>query len=323
MSSGPDRIGLAPPPATPGAPAAIPAVEAGLADWFGAEVILTSSGRAALRLAFAALGFNRYRDRIAVPPLISACVMEAVIRHGFPVEPGAPASAEVLYPQYGLPTVRRPDGPVVEDICHAFFAGPDTGERRWAGAMAVFSLPKAISTAGMVGGLVARDPALAARLRDLRDAAPEPVDDRAVWRADAQAGGPALEAVYLHRLLNPRAAPADLAGLPTALAGWRSLGAARAAIVERLQGAIPDAWLPAGWRTLVAGALPFGLPLFSAPARLADDLAALGVAAATYRIDRARNAAAPDLAPALLLPCHHAIPAPILDAMTGAIEATR
>lgn len=358
MSSGPDRVGLAPPPAAflprpagevastasrrgcsgafnaPSASSAdsssagrgskaLSAVETGLSDWFGAEVILTSSGRAALRLAFDALGPNRYRDRIAVPPLISACVMEAVIRHGFPVEPGQAAAAEVLYPQYGIPSLRRPDGPVVEDICHGFFAGPDTGARDWAGHLAVFSLPKAVSTAGMAGGLVVLDSSLAGRLRAMRDDAPEPIDDRSVWQADAHNGGPALEQVYLRRLLNPRVAPEDLAGLPTDLSGWRVIGAARASVTARLLDAIPDAWLPNGWRALIAGALPFGLPLFGPPARLADDLAALGVAAATYRIDRARNAAAPDLAPALLLPCHHAIPDDTLDAMVAVLEAAR
>lgn len=321
MSSGRNlRIGLAPPPAAPGEPVAVEAVEAGLSDWFGAPVVLTSSGRSALRLAFAALGLNRYRDRIAVPPMISACVMDAVIRHGFPVEPGQPASAEVLYPQYGLPTVRRPSGPVVEDICHAFFAGPLTGARDWAGKLAVFSLPKAISTAGMVGGLVATDPVLEAEVRALRDAAPDPKDDRAIWRRDAHACGPALEAMYLRRLLNPRVGADDLAGLPTDLSGWRRIGAARAAVTHRMLEAVPDALLPRGWREMIAGALPFGLPLFGARPSLAEDLAAIGVAAATYRIDRARDAASPALSPALLLPCHHAIPARTLDAMIAAVR---
>jgi len=64
-------------------------VEAMLEEWFGSPVVLTSSGRGALMLAFGQLGLNRYRNRIAMSPMISTCVVEAVAYHAFPVDAAA------------------------------------------------------------------------------------------------------------------------------------------------------------------------------------------------------------------------------------------
>src|SRR6266567_4107946 len=119
---------------------AVADAESVLSDWFGADVILTSSGRAAIHMYLQALGLNRYRSRIVLPRLISVCVVDAVIRSGFPVDAacGIVGDASILYHQFGIPQCACPSGIVIEDICHALFASPSTGIRDWKGEVAVF-----------------------------------------------------------------------------------------------------------------------------------------------------------------------------------------
>lgn len=320
-------IGFAPAhPARDGPPIAMEDAEARLSDWFGRPVVLMSSGRAALLACFRHLGLNRYASRLAMPPRTAQCVFDAVTRAAFPVDPASdasPVAATLLIHQYGHLLSDRPAGPVVEDICHAFFARPDSGRRDWAGELAVFSLPKFFPLAGMAGGVVAADEALARALRAGRDAAPRLSDaqlaaDRASWRGGEPA---ALELAYLRALLHPAASADALAGLPEDIA---AVGARRAAVTATLLDAIPTATLDQAWRAMCRQALPFALPVFAAPddlARLVESLRAMHVETGLFRIDRARKMAKPEPQIAALVPCHHAIGDAEVQAMADRLRA--
>ena len=308
----------APPLESAGASPGVAAFEALLARWFEAEVVLTSSGRAALLLWLTHVGLNRYRHRIALPRMMAACVFDAVIRRGFPVDvvEKTEADATIFYHQYGFTQTGRPRGArIVEDLCHGFFATPSSGAREFAGEAAIFSLPKFFGVRMMAGGVLTRDRALARDLRARRDSFPIPsVATRArqarAWHAEGKTGGPALEIVYLERLGNPRVADADLAGAPTTLRSMASIGAARRRVADALLASIPPASWPPGWREMLATTLPFAFPVFGPPARLAGAdaaLARLSVQAGLYQLDVARDQYAPDWRTALLLPCHHRI----------------
>jgi hypothetical protein len=295
----------------------VEATEALLSEWFEAPVVLTSSGRSAMLLYLTATGHSRYQHRVALPRMISACVVEAVIRRAFPLDAAMPGAADttILYHQYGLPQLARPAGRVLEDICHALFASPTTGARTWAGEAAVFSLPKFFSTATMVGGLVVPDPRLATELRALRESAPPPhaprrAEHAAILGAVGHSGGPDLEVVYLERLTNPRLLDSELGGVPASLADIGSVAAHRADFATRVFAAMPPDALPEGWSTWLPQALPFAFPVFGTRDRLEtinSALAGIGISAGIYQIDIARDIARPNYAAALLVPCHQAI----------------
>ncbi|MEZ5909523.1 MAG: hypothetical protein R3D31_12040 [Hyphomicrobiaceae bacterium] len=328
---GPVEIHHAPGPQEIAATLSVAESERLLSDWFEADVVLTSSGRAATLLYLTAVGLNRYRDTIAVPRMISACVLDAVIRRGFPVDAGTGAQANltILYHQYGIPQAWRPTGAVLEDIAHAFFAGPETGARAWSGQAAVFSLPKFFATSTMSGGLVVHDPVMASRLRDMRDMTPASANrdlarEGEIFRQTYLSGGLALETVYLARLIDPRLRDDETGGLPRALTGIRDVGGQRRATLDRLLAALPPGALPPGWRELVSTGLPFVLPVFGPEGVLtaADrDLAALGVGAGVYRIDIARRMDRPDLRPALLVPCHQGMPPALVEAVAHSLAS--
>ena len=126
-----------------------------LEEWFGSPVVLASSGRGAIKLALREFGLNRYRHRVALPRMISGCVLDAVVQHAFPIDAAGKDEFDLtlLYHQYGFSQLMEPAGPTIEDICHAFFASCKTGRRPWRGQMAVFSLSKFFRTSTMVGGL--------------------------------------------------------------------------------------------------------------------------------------------------------------------------
>lgn len=300
-----------------------------LADWFEAPVVLTSSGRAAVRLALADLGLSRYRDRLAVSAMTAACVFDAVIRHAFPVDPAdAPrdVSATLLIQQYGFVQSWRPDGPVIEDICHGFYATPDSGARNWAGDTAVFSLPKFFSVAGMAGGIVARTAGIADRLREWAQAAiAEPAEaatDRAVFQ-DLDPTAAELEAMYLRRLLTAGPDAASLAGLPD-LAGLRAAGAVRRGYAERIMATARARSIPDDWRRDLAQQLPFALPVFgdrNALRPIDDRLADAGISCGIYQIDRSRDNRRPEWTSALLVPCHQFVREDQMTAIEGALAA--
>jgi hypothetical protein len=303
-------------------------VEALLEQWFGRPVVLTSSGRSALLLCLRELGLQRYEHRVAMPPLTGLCVYDAICRAAFPVDPATdhgPVDATVLIHQYGLLLKDRPSGPVIEDICHAFFAGPATGERDWVGDMAVFSLPKFFRTSGMIGGIVAADCKLADALRQRRNNAPQLgagqiAADQAAWRIGERAE---IEQVYLRALLYPACSPDAFGLLPSDCAGLRQVGERRKAVTHALLDAIPTDQLDPEWRAMCATNLPFALPMFGPDTMLSALIAAardLGVEAGVYRLGITRTMASRDLSKAALLPCHDQIEGADLASLCAAIR---
>lgn len=145
-------------------------VERALEEWFGRHVILTSSGRAGIRLWMQAKGLHRHDNKMRVPPYMSSCVLDTIGLHAFPVQ--EPAEVTLWYHQYGLEQCaesrvvvgRRA---VLEDIAHGFFIRPTHD--------AVFSLPKFFGIADEAGGIVTEDDETARRIREMRDVGTPPV----------------------------------------------------------------------------------------------------------------------------------------------------
>jgi hypothetical protein len=296
-------------------------VEGLLTDWFGAPVILTSSGRSAILLALTELGFNRYRHRIAIPRLISACVLEALIRRGFPIDvaDGSGADATLLYHQFGFPQLGSQAS--IEDICHAFFASAGSGRREWCAPIAIFSLPKFFTTASMIGGLVVSDDSLFHRLRERRDSTPESLRTERAWlgevfRSQYQSGGKDLEHLFLCRLVDPRIYDDELGSLFHSVDDIIEIGQRRRQISDALL-AVAGHTLPPEWQEMLDGALPFLFPVMGEDTelrRIVDAMKEAGIACDIYQIDRRRNMWAPELVPAILLPCHHDVdPATVHD----------
>lgn len=321
-------IGFSPPVATPARSSlSVAEGEALLGEWFGRPVVLTSSGRAALLLALRRSGLNRYRSRVAIAPRTAQCVLDAVIRAAFPVDPvtdRGETQATVLIHQYGFIQIGTPESPVIEDICHSFFADPANGKRAWRSPMAIFSLPKFLGMTGMCGGLAVESDALAVALREQRDQAAAMSDaaredDRQGWLSGAAEG---LEEIYLRALLHPACNPAALTGLPETVDGLSAIGERRAETTRRLVDSIPEAWLEPGWRAMCRGSLPYALPIFAdaeATKQLVGAAAALGFETGVYQVDRSRNMFDPRWGPAVLLPCHHAISGQSIDDLVDVI----
>jgi putative PLP-dependent aminotransferase (TIGR04422 family) len=297
-------------------------VETTLEEWFGRPVVLTSSGRGALILAFSHLGLNRYRDRIAMTPMISTCVMDAVVRHAFPVDAASASevAATLVYHQYGFIQTIKPTGPVVEDICHSFYATPTEGRRDWFGALAAFSLPKFFSTSSPVGGLVVQDRKRAESLRALRDAQPqrsiEQQDEESRIYCDSSAHSHFdFVRLYLSRLVNAQIADRELGGLPKQLSEIVDQGLRRKEIIAAYSDAVGRHACPPGWHEMMLERLPYFFPVSGEETRLLDArsrLQEIGVEADLYSIDAARNMTAPNYIRMLLLPCHDKIPQDVL-----------
>lgn len=322
-SEAPARSGVlthypAPPPETAAA-ADVGTVERTLADWFGRPVVLLGSGRAGIHLFMTAMGLGRYRDQVAVPPYLSTCVMDTLARHAFPVRPGGEAGLTLLYHQYGLPQRKRPDGPILEDICHRFFADARTGARDWTGEAAVFSLPKFFGIAGMGGGLVVPDAKTADRIRALRDAAEDELPGVRAWMRTvisatyrgpgASALAPLLESAYALLIRYPRPDGADLAGFPADRDGIAAIGEKRSRVVKRLAEILGPGTAPVGVTTALEGGLPFAFPFFGGgdPEWLANRsmaLAEAGIHAGVYNLDVRMDMGRPQYRPCVLLPCH-------------------
>lgn len=296
--------------------------EAVLEEWFGLPVILTSSGRGAINLVLGAFNLNRYRHQVALPRMISRCVLDAIIHHAFPVDAASTGVADLMltYHQYGYPQITKPDGRVIEDICHSFFAGVNTGRRPWAGQMAVFSLTKFFATSSMVGGVVVHDHAQAAELRRRRDSFPcrsaqEEGDESDVHCSRETASGTALSRLYLSRLMNPRISDRELGGLPTSTAEIARHGARRREIIDMFCDAVGEHGSPAGWGEMMRETLPYFFPVCLGEQRMLESrqrLREAGIEADIYSIDVARNMRAPRFERMLLVPCHDAIPAAAL-----------
>lgn len=304
----------------------VAAVEALLADWFGDEVVLLSSGRSALHWYLAVCGWHRYHHQLVVPPYLSRCVVNAVTRDAFPVHFPQRGQGTLLYHQFGFPQRYRPrSGITIEDIAHSFYATPETGRRSWRGA-AIFSLPKFFGI-GMAGGLVLSDSKLALRVREAAAVADSAVRDadriqarRIIWEA-RRSGASArtrqlLESAYEFIGSLGRPQPADLAGFPDSVAKIVELGRARMERVEYVRSCFGRTGWPAAFWPQRANIVPFAVPLFprrsATVSAMAQALAGQEVTVGVYHIDVRRSMARPQYRPALLLPCHATVPLPAL-----------
>lgn len=316
--------------------------EALLSAHFGAHCVLTSSGRAAIHLALGGFGLSRYVHEIAAPRFISRCVMDVVVRHGFPslAERPGPWQAALRYHQYGIPQSERSRPSlesvrVVDDLCHAFFWPDARGGVGWAGEAAVFSMPKFFPASAMSGGVLVRDGDAADRLRAARDAtAPFDDSEQAAQSAaflEGYDGDPQaamqIERLYLERMIRCRPHRRDLIGFPCDLAEIAAISERRRQIAQRLLAAAPVAACNAEWRDDIAGWRPFALPVFveDAHARrsLVERARALGFDAGVFSCDVARNQFAPDYRPVVFLPCHHLIADADVDALADLLRKVR
>ena len=300
-------------------PASIEACEELLGEHFGHECVVTGSGRSAIDLTMRMAGLNRYRNQIALTPMISKCVLEVLVNHGYPVDPAGKNRHELVlrYHQLGIPQkigVFRV--PVIEDICHAFFANSSVCVPRSGNGWAVFSLPKFFPVAGMTGGIVVRDIDEARALRELRDRSipltdaeqlSQQEDLQHAYTEDPRFAG-RLEMLFLKRRLNSRCHPLDLAGFPSTLKGIEDIRLRRCAIIQRLLGALDPQLFPTSWHRQLNSWLPFALPVFlNSEERMnaaKKELNSNGISCNVFSIDVARNQAQPDLQQALVVPCH-------------------
>lgn len=299
------------------------AVEKILTEWFGSPTVLLASGRTGLHLHLRAKGFDRYRHKLAIPPYLSRCVINALTPSVFPVELPNEGDGMLLYHQYGFLQRCCPKNKgVIEDIAHAFFASPSSGARDWAGEVAVFSLPKFFAIAGMAGGLVIRNAEIAGKIREMIDRAPpEPSGIREWMRqviASAYRHNPAdprllLVAAAYELLLSFYLPDArDLAGFPGSIAEICRMGEQRHKRVVFYRSFFGEEAVPPDFWNNDEELLPFALPYFGSgdERRLQRANRALeeqGVVAGVYHVDVNRNMYEPDYKPCLLLPCHQDI----------------
>jgi dTDP-4-amino-4,6-dideoxygalactose transaminase len=315
----------------------IDACEALLSEHFEGECVVTSSGRSAIDILMRHVGLNRYRSRVALTPMISRCVLDVTVIHAYPVDPTGKEKYDFVlrYHQMGIPQMEVSDDvPVIEDICHAFFADlgkclPEAG-KRWA----VFSLPKFFPTAGMVGGIVVQDRYEASALRELRDRSEVITDaEQQLQEVDFQqayAGDPRysdrLEMLYLKRRLNRRCHSRDLAGFPLDLKALKALRLRRRDVMQHLLESIDDQMFPPSWYEQLDSWLPFALPIFlNGEERMnaaAFELNSKGIQAGIYSIDVNRNQTDPNLQRALLVPCHHQLSGAVCDMIVSVLRGS-
>jgi len=297
-------------------------MEALLSDWFGGHVVLTSSGRSALLLVLEELGFSRYVHRVALPRLISKCVLEAAICSAFPVDVAehTTADATLRYHQYGFLQLTRPQGVVIDDIAQAFFSIADKGAPR---AITIFSLPKFFPTTTMVGGVILADADLARRIRVRRDVAPAKSADVLAKESATFIQGTDLALLYTARLLNPRIDSSELGGLPTTHAELEEIRRKRGEVMETLLEAAPHL-VPPGWASMLRENLPYAFPV-SAPRdvleRLNRELQKVGVESDIYHIDVNRDMMHPKYEEMLLVPYSHLVPEPALHDMVSILSS--
>jgi len=306
-----------------------------LSDWFGAEVVLLSSGRAGISLYFQILGLERYSSNVVLPRFISPCVMDMVVQYAYPIERGTGDVTTVLYHQYGYPQTNRPKGQVLEDICHRFYEHSATGDRSWVGQVSVFSLPKFFGTAGMIGGLVTTNAVLANKIRKLRNSCPlAPLGTREWIRETYQKArsnpgnvnfSPFLKAA--HSLVGEYVQPDldDLNGFPATLEEIQLIGEYRRERIDRLIEGLGANAAPASFIEGVRNWLPFAFAYFGSgePVQFskADEaLRNVGILAGVYNVDVNRNTSSPNYRLCLLLPCHQDIPLAEIDKMVYIIK---
>lgn len=285
---------------------------------------MLASGKSGLHLYLQAKGFHRYQHELFVPPYLSRCFINAFTSTVFPVHRPASAQGVFLYHQFGFTQRCTPKSPVViEDIAHLFFASPKSGARHWQGEAAVFSLPKFFAMAGIVGGLVIRNAALAAKIRERVHASPTPPAGTRAWMRRVIAHGyeqqpttlglAFLSSAYELLLEFVETDPHDLAGFPATLAGLRRVGEERLERVRFFRNFFGETACPETFWPQQEELLPFALPYFgrgdvSALKCANEALESEGVRAGIYHVDLNRNMYQPRYRRCLLLPCHQAIP---------------
>ncbi|HCR52246.1 TPA: hypothetical protein DIV48_01190 [Candidatus Kaiserbacteria bacterium] len=322
------RIPKSPPSVDVASSVSVEEMEALLSEWFDGQVVLTSSGRSALLITLQELGFDRYTHRVAVPQMISKCVLDAVTCCAFPVDAAgrSAADATIQYPQYGFIQLTRPSGVVVEDIAHAFFSVPQKDAPR---TIATFSLPKFFSTTTMVGGVIVADPSLARRLRERRKSAPVKsaetlAKEASIFRTFSGGGSGELSLLYTARLLNPRIESVELGGLPTKRSEIEEIRRKRRDIMETLLVAARHL-VPRGWGDMLRDHLPYAFPVFASGdvlERLNRELREAGIESDLYRIDADRDMMHPRYEPMLLIPYSHLVSEEVLKD-TGSILRSR
>lgn len=287
-----------------------------LTDWFGRPVLLLASGRSGLFLLMRHAGLVRADSAIEISRFHSRCVINALTYHAIPVIAPAEAAACLLFHQFGFPQTTPGRGFVIEDLAHAFYASPGSGERSWAGDFAIFSLPKFFGAAGLGGGIIARTPEQIAALRSSLDEFPRASDEVRAWMrrvyvdSFAGDGGEDLWLAAMYELLFafPAPDPPALAGVPATAGELAMAGARRAELVEIFRAHFPAA-PPGLWPD--SGVVPYGLPFFARGGAELDraqaEARAGGLAAEPLHIDVRRDMNASDYRRCLLLPAHHEV----------------
>jgi len=295
-----------------------------LSDWFGYPVILLSSGRAGINIALKAMGFHRYQSTLRVPAFLSTCVMNAITPLAFPVGIAQHGDGMLWYHQFGFQQRHIPSHPnVIEDCAHSFFSTANTGDRKWASDVAIFSLPKFFDIEGMAGGIIVRNAALEEKLRRIVEDAPKDIPEARNWMRKTIAGAFNVEAPLNEKLFVTSAYELllqfirpdrdDLAGLPSSTEEIRTIGRARR---ERLQFVVEffgESAFPTSLLWNYENIMPFGIPYFG----ISDDrrreeadalLRDIGIHAGIYRVDVRRDCINAEYWPCILLPCHQNLP---------------
>ena len=312
-------------------PPSVEAVEALLSEWFGQPTLLFSSGRAACQLLGSELGLQPYQHRITVPRFLSRCILNSLNMNAFPVHE-AGADAVLFYHQYGFRQRVTPrEALVIEDACHCFFSGPQSGVRPWVGQGTAFSLPKFFSIHGPAGALVIQDRQLFRRVQKRRDGQSAIDPETELWRrkvivaANSGADTHLLEGAYALLTEFPGPDLSALAGFPANIDELNRIGEMRAARLRLLAEGLGDEY-PAFLMDLGQD-LPYALPYFGDGDRvrlgaIADRLTReLGIHAGLYHLDRRCNLYDPDFQPCVLLPCHQYVPETLLQNAISIIRA--
>jgi hypothetical protein len=298
-----------------------------LAQWFGAPVILTATGKSAMELYFQAKGYHPYRTKVHVPPYFARPLMGSLGRSIFPVLEASPDDPVIHYHQYGFPQRSRPPShDVLEDIAHSFYASVNSGSRNWSGEVAVFSLQKLFPLAGQAGGMVVHDEDIYNDMRARLEAKPLAPENIAAWVRSTlysaytyQASEPAYGEDSMHSFAYelvhdfPHPDPLSLAGCPTSLPGFMETGRKRKQIVEIYFRYFHDNALLRSFWDREEFFIPFAIPHFGTGDETALHKADRvlfdrGISSGIYRVDHNRNMYAPNYLPCLLLPSHQNIP---------------
>lgn len=321
------RVPKSPPSVDAVSSVSVEEMEVLLSEWFGGNVVLTSSGRSALLITLQELGFDRYTHRVAVPQMISKCVLDAVINCAFPVDAAerSVADATIQYHQYGFTQLIRPSGVVIEDIAHAFFSVPQKDTPR---TIAIFSLPKFFATSTMVGGVIVADPSLARSLRERRKSAPVKsaetlAKEASIFRTFPEGGSGELSLLYTARLLNPRIESIELGGLPTKRSEIEDIRRKRRDVMETLL-VTAEHLVPRGWGDMLRDHLPYAFPVSASGdtlERLNRELREAGIESDLYRIDVDRDMSHPRYERMLLIPYSHLVSEEVLKDMGSILRS--